>query len=87
MGEGNNGLHNDLQRYISDVEWWLAYEAWRVICCSRYMFAELQNIFQLPKDKLRIIPNGVYPEIFRSVPKKYAALRDQYAAPDEKIIF
>src|SRR5690606_18095142 len=28
----NNGLHNDLQRYISDVEWWLAYEAWRVIC-------------------------------------------------------
>ncbi len=83
----NNGLHNDLQRYISDVEWWLAYEAWRIICCSRYMFNELQNIFQLPKDKLRIIPNGVYPETFRSVPPGFASIRDQYAAPDEKIIF
>jgi glycogen(starch) synthase len=83
----NNGLYNDLQRYISDVEWWLAYEAWRVICCSRYMFSELQNIFQLPKDKLRIIPNGVYPESFRSVPEQLASVRDQYAAPDEKIVF
>lgn len=83
----NNGLHNDLQRYISDVEWWLAYEAWRVICCSRYMFSELQNIFQLPKDKLRIVPNGVYPELFRSVPEQLSSVRDHYAAPDEKIIF
>lgn len=55
----NHGLHNDNQRYISDVEWWLTFEAWRVIVCSSYMRQELKNIFQLPADKLRVVPNGV----------------------------
>ncbi|GAB4268866.1 glycosyltransferase family 4 protein [Thermincola ferriacetica] len=62
----NHGLHNDNQRYISDVEWWLTYEAWRVICCSSYMEQELKNFFQLPGDKIRIIPNGVEPEDFQA---------------------
>lgn len=57
----NGGLHNDMQRYISDVEWWLTYEAWNVICCSRSMQHELQRIFQLPADKISMIPNGVDP--------------------------
>ncbi|HHU81407.1 MAG TPA: glycosyltransferase family 4 protein [Firmicutes bacterium] len=83
----NNGLHNPLQRYISDVEWWLTYESWKVICCSSYMYDELQRIFQLPPDKLRIIPNGVYPEKFRRLTGDPAAIRGKFAAPDEKIVF
>lgn len=55
----NHGLHNDNQRYISDVEWWLTFEAWRVIVCSGYMEEELGHVFQLPRDKLRVVPNGV----------------------------
>ncbi|MGQ9778868.1 MAG: glycosyltransferase family 4 protein [Bacillota bacterium] len=82
----NNGLHNDLQRHISDVEWWLCYEAWRVICCSRYMQEELGRIFQLPQDKIRHIPNGVYPEEFTAPPVP-GGFRERYAAPDERIIF
>lgn len=60
----NNGLHNETQRYISDVEWWLTYEAWRVIVCSSYMERELTGFFQLPADKLSVIPNGVRVEDF-----------------------
>ncbi|MGE5550147.1 MAG: glycosyltransferase family 4 protein [Bacteroidota bacterium] len=82
----NNGLHNDLQRYISSIEWWLCFEAWRVICCSRYMAGELRQVFQLPEDKLRTIVNGVYPEEFTSGPIP-AGFRERYAAPDEKILF
>jgi glycogen(starch) synthase len=82
----NNGLHNDLQRYISDVEWWLAYESWQVICCSQYMRSELMQVFQIPGDKLSVIPNGVYPEAFRSGPAP-EELRWRFAAPDEKVIF
>ncbi|ACV61696.1 glycosyl transferase group 1 [Desulfofarcimen acetoxidans DSM 771] len=81
----NNGLHNDLQRHISDIEWWLCYEAWRVICCSFYMKNELSYVFQIPQDKLKVIPNGVNPENF--VLKESRLSRDDYAAPDEKIIF
>lgn len=82
----NNGLHNDLQRYISDVEWWLAYEAWQVICCSKYMRAELQSVFQVPDDKLSVIPNGVYPHLFRTGPHP-DEVRWRFAAPNEKVVF
>ncbi|MEW5922106.1 MAG: glycosyltransferase family 4 protein [Bacillota bacterium] len=59
----NNGLHTDEQRQISDIEWWLTYEAWQVICCSRYMLEELQHVFRLPPDKLTVIPNGIRIEV------------------------
>jgi glycogen synthase len=82
----NNGLHNDEQRFISDVEWWLTYESWRVICCSDFMSRELQRLFQLPSDKLRVIFNGVHPEIFQ-VDKPDPGVRRRYAADDEQLIF
>jgi len=81
----NNGLHNDTQRHISDVEWWLTYEAWRVICCSHYMEGELRQVFQVPQDKITVIPNGVDPAGFKNLESN--ARRGDYAAPDEKIVF
>ncbi|MDA8333541.1 MAG: glycosyltransferase family 4 protein [Peptococcaceae bacterium] len=81
----NNGLHNALQRHISDVEWWLAYEAWRVICCSRYMEDEVRRVFQVPADKIVVIANGVERQRFAVVPETLR--RDDYAAPDEEIVF
>lgn len=82
----NNGLHNDLQRYISDVEWWLAYESWQVICCSFSMRAELKQVFQIPDDKIQVIANGVYVEPFRIGPQP-EEVRWRYAAPDEAVVF
>jgi glycogen(starch) synthase len=82
----NRGLHTDEQRYISDVEWWLTYEAWKVICCSRYMHHELQRVFHLPDDKIEIIPNGVEPQQFKAGRVDPSVLK-LYAAPDENIVF
>lgn len=84
----NRGLHNDLQRYISNVEWWLTYEAWRVIACSQFMKSELRGVFQLPADKIHVIPNGVVPERCRDrLPSDLTAFRNRFAAPDEQIVF
>ncbi len=82
----NNGLHNQLQRSIGDIEWWLTYEAWRVICCSSYMVDEVRRVFSLPSDKIRLIPNGVYPEKLRQkeVPPGF---KDRWALPYERIVF
>jgi glycogen(starch) synthase len=82
----NWGLHNDLQRYIGDVEWWLAFEAWRVICCSGYMFDEVMRIFQLPADKVDVIPNGVNASEFEA-DSDIREFRRRYAADDEKIVY
>lgn len=84
----NNGLHNDLQRQISDVEWWLTFQSWQVICCSRFMAGELNSFFQLPMDKIEVIPNGVDPKRFKvSAETDLVAYRRRFAAPDEKIVF
>ncbi len=80
----NAGLHNENQRYISDVEWWLTYEAWRIIVCSSYMERELQGFFQLPGDKITVIPNGVNVEDFTAGSKKKANFSGQ---ANEKYIF
>ncbi|MCL6633325.1 MAG: DUF1957 domain-containing protein [Alicyclobacillus herbarius] len=55
----NHGIHTDLQREIHQQEWDLTYEAWRVIVCSTYMRHEVENVFQLPADKLDVLPNGI----------------------------
>jgi len=81
----NHGLHNDIQRHISDIEWWLTYESWRVICCSHYMEGELEHVFQIPRDKIKVIPNGVDHTNFKI--RESNARRSDYAAPDEKIVF
>ncbi|EEG78070.1 glycosyltransferase family 4 protein [Dethiobacter alkaliphilus] len=82
----NRGLHTDEQRYISDVEWWLTYEAWKVICCSRYMYNELQTVFHLPDDKIETVPNGVDPRQFVAG-RHDSTVRERFAAADEKIVF
>lgn len=80
----NNGLHNDEQRHISDIEWWLIYEAWRVVVCSLAMQSELARVFQAPADKVRVIPNGI--DVSDMHVRKDMELRRRYAADDEEII-
>ncbi|MBE3581646.1 MAG: glycosyltransferase family 4 protein [Thermoanaerobacteraceae bacterium] len=82
----NRGIHNDLQRYIHSVEWWLTYEAWRVVVCSQHMREEVQGLFQVPLDKITVIPNGVMPSKFREADPP-PEVRRRYALPQERIIF
>lgn len=87
----NRGLHTDLQRHISDTEWWLCYEAWRVIVCSQHMRQEIQWVFQAPPDKIDVIPNGVDVAAFKNPLRpdtpEWREFRRHYAAEEEKIIY
>ena len=82
----NWGIHNDEQKYISSVEWWLTYEAWKVIVNSEYMDNEVRQVFHLPADKIKIIPNGMDLNKFDnySYDPEY---RRNFALDNEKIIF
>jgi glycosyltransferase involved in cell wall biosynthesis len=80
-----HGLHNDLQRYISQIEWRLTFESWRIIVNSKHMHAELQNQFKVPRDKIVVIPNGIDPDQF-DFEFDPAPLRRQYASPNDKIV-
>lgn len=82
----NHGLYTDTQRYINSVEWWLTYEAWRVIVCSQHMKHEVQGLFQLPTDKIEVIANGVDGEKLKG-PDPDPRWRQWYARPEERIVF
>ena len=49
---------------INAAEWWLTYQAQQVICCSKFMAREVVDGFELPSDKVHLVPNGVDPELW-----------------------
>jgi glycogen synthase len=80
-----HGIHNDLQRYIHQVEWRLTYESWRVIVNSLHMQSELQYHFNLPANKIVVIPNGTDPEDFK-LDFDRTQLRNTLASPSQRIV-
>ena len=52
---------------INSVEWWLTYQAKEVIACSQFMVREVIDGFDLPPDKVHLVPNGVDVQRWRSV--------------------
>ncbi|MGI6554212.1 MAG: glycosyltransferase family 4 protein [Bacillota bacterium] len=81
----NNGLHNEHQRYIGSVEWWLAYEAWRIIVCSKHMKSEIIGLFNAPGDKIDIVPNGVNAKVFENLQIE-PGFKNRFAFDYEKIV-
>lgn len=81
------GLHSDYERMIHETESWLTYDAWKVICCSNYMLSHVKEIFNLPLDKLIMIPNGVETEDYdKYSDNEMSKLRCKFALPEEKIV-
>lgn len=79
------GIHTDMQRYVNQMEWRLTFESWRVIVNSHHMRNELQHLFNLPVDKIRMIPNGTDPSHF-DFEFDPAPLRNLYARAEQKIV-
>ncbi len=87
-GRGGGQLGGEMSTAINGAEWWLTYEAWRVIAASRFMAWEVQTYFELPSDKISIIPNGVDPARFENLlHQDLSAFRNEWALPEEKIVF
>jgi glycosyltransferase involved in cell wall biosynthesis len=80
-----NGLHTDYQRMIHQTEFWLAHEAWKTICCSKYMASHVSWAFSLPKENIEVFPNGVDIHEF-SEPYDRDIFRKNFAGSDEKLV-
>ena len=84
----HGGIFSDTSRYIAEQEFWLTYEAWRLIVCSEFMKGEAIRLFNCPWDKIDVVFNGVNAERFQFEwdEAERQKLRMQYAKPDEKIV-
>ena len=81
----NNGIRTDMQRYISSTEWFLSFEAWKIVSCSNYMKTQISNIFNVEDEKIWVIPNGVNSKVF-DFDFDWLSFRKQYALDYEKIV-
>jgi glycogen(starch) synthase len=75
------------QSYIHGVERWIANRADRVIACSYYMREQIADIFDVPDERVAVIPNGIDPEDLQPHDEpELRRLRSEFAAPEEKLV-
>ena len=75
-GRHQGWLPDDFSTAIHAIEWWLTYEARRVITCSQHMRWEVTRLFELPPDKVDVLPNGIDLAEWTTDPDEVAAARD-----------
>ncbi len=87
-GRGRGSVNGEVPQAIHNAEWWLTYEAWRIICCSHFMAGEVHAALRVPADKVDVIPNGIDTTRFdRLTGEDLTEFRKSFAAPDENIVF
>ena len=84
----HGGIFNETSKYIHEQEYWLTYEAWRIIVCSEFMKSEVQRTFSVGPEKIDVIFNGVEPSKFEFdwTAEERSAQRAKVALPEEKIV-
>lgn len=84
----NAGIRTEGQRYISQCEWELAFESWRVIVCSNFMRGEVEYALGVPWEKMDVLPNGVEARVFAGLEgEDWWSFRRRFATDSEKIVF
>ncbi len=85
-GRHQGHLPGPMQKIIHQCEWWLTFESFRTICCSNYMKGEVVQIFELPPDKVDVVPNGIEMDDFCG-DVSAELTRQKYIRPDSRMIF
>ncbi len=87
-GRYRNALYSDMSRAIDAAEGRLAQQAERVITCSVAMQMEVRSFYNVPAERISVIPNGIDSSRLRSLSTQdLSEFRLQYARPNERIIF
>ena len=86
-GRHQGYLPGPMNKFIHQAEWWLTYEARRVITCSAYMRDQAERIFELPRGKVDTVPNGVATEEFALLNgDELSALRSSVTPEGEPLV-
>ncbi len=85
-GRHQGFLPGPVNRAVHSVEWWLTYEARRVITCSSYMRHEVIRLFALPPEKVDVVPNGIDLEHWSADDTAVATLRQNLASAEAPVL-
>jgi 1,4-alpha-glucan branching enzyme len=81
----NNGITSPLQYEINQKEWELMDASESLIVCSSYMKNELTDVFQMPEEKITILPNGIDPQ--QLTVESNLKLKDEIRSYNELLLF
>ncbi|MBK9713915.1 MAG: glycosyltransferase family 4 protein [Kouleothrix sp.] len=87
-GRQQGYVGNPHAEQVNSTEWWLTYEAWRVIACSRFMTEQITSYFHTPSDKIDVVPNGIYvgADPFAS-PEERQEFRRRFVEDDQPLVY
>lgn len=80
-GRHGGWLTDVLNQQVHSVEWWLVNSADEVITCSAAMRSEVATLFDLDREAITVLHNGIEPRRWRVRDADVAAARSAYA-PD-----
>lgn len=86
-GRHQGWLPGELSKAIHTVEWWLTFEARRVITCSEAMRWEVQRLFELPEGKTDVVVNGIDLRRWRSDPVRVREARERFGGSGPLIAY
>ncbi len=86
-GRHQGWLPRPLNLAIHSVERWLAQRADAVIACSTTMHDEVTRLFELPPERVRIVPNGIDAGRWAAPARASAAVRAQLAPDAPLVVF
>lgn len=87
-GRGLGLLRSGEALAINGTEWWLSFEAWRVITVSQFMATQINQHFDIPAGKIDVVPNGVRPPPSRRlVGEEARVFRRRFAHDEEQIVY
>ncbi|MCH9816563.1 MAG: glycosyltransferase family 4 protein [Actinomycetia bacterium] len=67
-GRHQGWVPQGLPQSVHTVEWWLAQAATRLITCSQHMRWEATRLFDVSKDKIDVVPNGIDVSVWKVSP-------------------
>jgi len=80
------GLRSPDSYMIDGLEWWMTFEASRVILCSRSMTSEVCGHFRLPAEKTKVIPNAIDSSRYARNIDRNSVRRRYGIGPNEKMV-
>lgn len=86
-GRHQGWLPDELNKAIHSVEHWLSHESQRVIVCSGYMRDEVTGLFDMPAERIDVVPNGVDDRAWHARPRAVASARSRHAGSGPLIGF
>lgn len=87
-GRHQGWLPGDLSRAIHSVEWWLANNAARIICCSEHMRSEVTTLFggDSPALRVDVVPNGIDLATWKTTRARVRTARERFAPDGEPLL-